>query len=92
MLKDTVEICRYKKHILGYGIMGNTPSENSEDVLDKLIEWSRKNNFKVYKHKLRYVEENIDFNGPKYHYSNPNCKPAEIPYCDLVYYLDIYYQ
>ncbi len=52
----------------------------------------------VYKHILRREQENISkdrfydfkgFNDANYWY---NVSPQKIPFCDLVYYLDIYWQ
>lgn len=98
MKKDTIEIERTENHISGYGRFFYL-NESSEEILNKLIEWSQDNNGeKIYKHKVRYVEENIGkgghyfFDGGLKQCGEEICPTANIPYCDLVCYLDIYYQ
>lgn len=90
MEKERIEIHRISPFPQGYGTF-NSPTE--DQVLDKIIEWSRlpKNlNKKVYKHFITQAEEN--FNG-LYDFSNwAKVDRPEIRSCDLVYYLDIYYQ
>ena len=94
--KVTIEIERMK-HICGYGKM-NYLDETSESVLDKLIEWSRGNSHKIYKHRIKYIEEKNDTYGNYFmdgglkQYGEQLGPSMEIPYCDLVCYLDIYYQ
>jgi len=90
MQKQTIEIERRDKHISGYGTY-KLPTPDSSEILDKLIEWSKENNYKIYKHKIRYEEENIGKDGV-YEFRNELCPSQNIPYCDLVSYLDIYYQ
>ncbi len=93
MNKDSIEIERDSNHISGYGRFTYL-EESSEEILDKLIEWSKDRNEKIYKHKVRYIEENKSkerfyfFDGGV----DKQCPTASIPYCDLVCYLDIYYQ
>lgn len=91
MLKDTIDLVKFEKHIHGYGHM-SIPNTDSYEVLDKLVEWSKGKNVKIYKHFVRTREENIDYDGPKYEFWSNNCPPASIPYCDLIVYLEIYYQ
>ena len=95
MNKTTVELLRNSNHIHGYGTMISPITE--QIILDKLVEWSKANPFsvatceeiKIYKHMLRVVEENIS----ETDFYNPNFDSSmKIPRCDLVYYLDIYYQ
>ena len=90
MNKETIEISR-EKHIKGYSKFSYL-NEDSNEILDKLIEWSRGNKFKIYKHKVRHEQENIGKSGEMYKFRADNCRPINIPYCDLVCYLDIYYQ
>lgn len=90
MNKDTIEISR-EEHITGYGEF-SCPREDDTEILDKLIEWSRNSKKHIYKHKIRRVEENIGKSGKIHKFRHPDCPPADIPYCELVYYLDIYYQ
>jgi hypothetical protein len=106
MNKDTIELERFKKHWKGYGLLFNkyesSNPDNLSEVLDKLVEWSKENpNKKIYKHKLLVRNEDvgdglaydsktqkwsnrINGDGPKYE--------QDIPFVDLVYYLDIYWQ
>lgn len=91
MLKEKIELDRFKNHISGYGSM-NIPHSDSPEILNKLIEWSKNKDVKIYKHFISTTEENIDYFGPKYEFRSNNCPPANIPYCDLVVYLEIYYQ
>ena len=120
MQKETIEISR-EKIPKGYGKFFCL-SENSEEILNKLVEWS--NNYMtptkdgcllairekpvIYKQQVRY--EQGDETEEIYAYfqcgakitkeefdklkSNKDCPfpPYAIPYCDLVCYLDIYYQ
>jgi hypothetical protein len=92
MNKETLEIERYPDHISGYS-RSTYLEENSQEILDKLIEWSKDKVEKIYKHKIRHVEENRS-NERFYFFDGGmgRCPKAKIPYCDLVCYLDIYYQ
>lgn len=89
MNKYTKEVSR-EENIHGYGKYSYL-DENSSEILDLLVEFTKNNNYKIYKHKVRYAEENISTE-KFYKFRNPNCPPANIPYCDLVCYLDIYCQ
>lgn len=111
MNKKTIEISREKDFPIGYGKVSYL-NENSEEILNKLMDWSQEwENLekKIYKHKIKYLEENHSDRVYKYFYcgriiekeeydellKNPeNClaKPYQVNYCDLVCYLDIYYQ
>lgn len=92
MNKDTIELSREIKQPYGYNSTRNFSNDDTE-VLDAIINWSRKNvNAKVYKHKVRFVYENdkgkdYDFSGWPYH--DPSVQTTE---CDFVNYLDIYWQ
>ena len=89
MNKETIEIERDINHIHSY-MKRSYLDENSEIILNKLIEWSKGNSYHIYRHRVKYVEENIGQNGKTY---TPDCdKSLKILYCDLVCYLDIYYQ
>lgn len=101
MNKDIIEIER-TKHIAGYGRFSYL-TDSSEEILNKIVEWSYDFSQKlrlpvIYKHKVRYVEENISkeefyfFDGGLEQMGEEICPTANIPYCDLVCYLDIYYQ
>lgn len=92
MNKDSIEIERDSNHISGYSRFTYL-EESSEEILDKLIEWSKDRTEKIYKHKVRYVQENIS--DERFYFFDGGmgrCPKAKIPYCDLVCYLDIYYQ
>ena len=96
MNKETIEIERDENFPSGYGKFAYL-REDSSEILDKLIEWSRRNNHKIYKHKIRYIEEKAGELG-KYNFDEKQWYPkiSEIGYniekCHLVCYLDIYYQ
>lgn len=74
-------------------------SEDRDEVLNRVVEWSKlMPDCKIYKHKIRYVEENIR-KDDLYHFDGgvksagwKICPPQDIPRCDYVCYLDIYYQ
>lgn len=85
MNKVTLEYCR-KKSLERYGDM-YPPKE--QDILEKLMEWSKDNqDKKIYKHFIRAIEENHTDENP---YKPEKCS-FTVRRCDLVYYLDIYYQ
>lgn len=110
MNKETIELARFEGSIFGYGWI-TQPKETSEEfALNKLVEWSKNKNVKIYSHATRRVEENLS--KIKFHYACQNggsnqednkriyesCPRMQekgnykIPYCDTVYYLDIWYQ
>jgi len=101
MYKDIIEIKRQKKHILGYACF-NELNVESKFVFDCLVEWSQQHpERKIYRHSIERKEENIGVDGkydvtksPTYSPENGGwlAKMGGIPYCDLVYYLDIYWQ
>lgn len=83
MKKETVEIYRVKC-AQGYAFVSPPISESI--ILDAIVNFSCGRNITIYKDVLRIEEENIsttDF----YEFND-----LKIPYCDKVYYLDIYYQ
>jgi hypothetical protein len=99
MEKDTITLDYETKHVRGYGCLNRWWQEES-NILDKIIEWSKEfPEKKVYKHQVRTEETNVratefyDFKGmidpvePLY-----TVPPSKIPYCDLVVYLDIWWQ
>lgn len=93
MNKETLELERDSNHISGYSRFSYL-NESSEEILDKLIERSKDKSEKIYKHKVRYVQENPSEERFYFFDGGPEkqCPTAKIPYCDLVCYLDIYYQ
>lgn len=108
MKKDTIEFQRTKDFPCNYGRM-NYPTAESTEVLDKIIEWSRQEgnlNKKIYRHKLRTEQENVDNNNVYKYFTygsaitkeDYEARKAEgrdayfVAYCELVDYLDIYYQ
>ncbi len=113
MNKETIELERDSTHISGYArgfsLNPDYREYSTEDpfVLDALLEWSQQLdnlNKKVYRHKIRRVEENISDRVYKYFrfgeevskeiYDQliPGMGIYKVHYCDLVYYLDIYWQ
>jgi hypothetical protein len=94
MNKVKIEIERDENFPSGYGRM-SLLEENSPFVLDKLIEWSKTNNrFKIYRHKVGYVEEGAGTLG-KYNFGKGwinHDKNDGADKCHFVCYLTIYYQ
>ena len=93
MKKETVEYFRQNKCRYGYSYF-ISPRELSETyVLDFLVKWSKNKNVRIYSHSLRKEEINLN-KYKKKHIIKADCYCGEIqiPYCDWVYYLDIYYQ
>jgi hypothetical protein len=105
MNKDTIELKRTKDFPYNYGRGSGQPTEG--DFLDALVEWSKKNEGKkIYKHLHRTEQENVDNNRVyKYFFYGQiiskeeyedSCKRGAdvyfVPYCELVDYLDIYFQ
>lgn len=96
MKKHTIELIRRLKHIKGYGIFptvsfDSRPADSEIEVLNRIVEWSSGKNVSIYKHVVRWENENIsttDF----YTVDLPQVPISKIPYCDYVCYLDIYYQ
>lgn len=92
MNKDTIELHRTPKHWYNYGLLGGHPyTLDSQSTLDALVEWTqgwtRPSNIHIYKHLLRVEQERIGVDG-----ETDRGSFGKIPYCDLVYYLDIYWQ
>jgi len=94
MNKTTIELGRVTNHPAGYGRF-TYPTANDDEVLARLIEWTRTNSkATVYRHKARSVEEGV---GKKGRYKGKDSdwssgKKPDTPACDLVDYLDIYWQ
>ena len=94
MNKAIIELGRVSNFPSGCGRFTYPTAEDSE-VLDRLIEWSKANPaVKIYKHKVRCVEENVGEplsykDDPKSWSSGQTPRTAT---CDKVDYLDIYYQ
>ncbi len=83
MKKETIELHR-GKCTQGYVYISSPVSDSI--ILDAIVDFSRDKNVTIYRDILRVEEENIssvDF----YEFQN-----LKIPYCEKVYYLDIYYQ
>ncbi len=95
MNKDTVELERFPNHIKGYGLMNERWDEKSQEVLDSLLDWAQleeNTSKKVYRHKIRRVEEG---EWRAKHETGPFGGPyteKEMTTCELVWYLDIYWQ
>lgn len=99
MKKETIEVYRHRKHVKGYAmflnadhidykILESNGRPNHSTIMQVLIDFCKGKNIVVYSHELQ--SESID--KPEYgFYESENFK-GKIPYCDLVYYLDIYYQ
>ena len=85
MKKETLELSR-SRSISRYGDLNPPVSES--DILDSIVDFSKDKNISIYKHLLRIEEENISTTE---FYSVPTIT-GKIPYCDKVYYLDIYFQ
>ena len=81
----TLELHRFKCP-KGYG---DSVYPNESSILNTIVDFTRNTEYKIYKHVVRRVEEEKDYED----YYVPNLMSnLEIPYCDIVYYLDIYYQ
>ena len=96
MNKETIELERDTNHIKGYGMVYDK-TWGEIDVLNKIVEWSRGKDVKVYRHYTRIVEENVRENDLYIPFQNDPegarlCGQTPIPRCDRVKYLDIYYQ
>ena len=104
MNKTTIELTRIKKHWSGYGLMNQPFTQDSAATLEAICVWSAKPENKgqtVYRHAVRDEIERVGEDGLAY---VAGCSHSEsgkpmtyslsynIPYCDLVYYLDIYHQ
>lgn len=93
MKKITLEIDRDENFPAGYGKTSYI-NENSDIVLDKLIEWSRENKHTIYRHKINYTQEKEGELG-LYEFDNHwinHDHNLKISKCHLVCYLTIYYQ
>lgn len=106
MKKETIEHWRNKGSIKGYGYLVQPKQLSQESILDALCKWSKNKKATIYSHAIRRVEENIGPKIYKYfRYGGEISKKTYeamikedkdsayfVPYCDDVYYLDIYYQ
>ena len=97
MNKTTIELER-QTHYPGWGRLNEVYNNNdASEVLDALVEWTRKpSNLtkKVYRHKVRGVEENLRSatNEEKKKAGKTSAGYVVEERCDLVHYLDIYWQ
>lgn len=91
MVKETVKYATFEKRIQGYGWLVPPKELNENSILDALCEWSKDKKAKIYSHALEKKEEGFEkYSGQVY---IPNGGPElKIPYCDWVYYLNIWYQ
>lgn len=85
MHKSTIELKRVQQFPRGWS---PTTGVTENEVLDAIVEWLRTNNYKIYKHLIRYAYEN---EGKEYAFTDNNDRPPTVE-CDYVTYLDIYYQ
>ena len=107
MKKETIELTRTKNFPQGYGRMDYYyPHKDSPEVLNKIVDWSQDKNVSVYSHRVYSVEENVGdsvyahfIDGKKvteeeYILQNrsKDRKAYFVRYCELVDYLEIYYQ
>ena len=103
MKKETIEYFRNENSLRGYSYIMNPKQLHENSILDYLCQWSKNKNVKIYSHSLRREDENDRETGKyfcygreltKQEYDKIDCKIGKyfIPYCDWVYYLDIYYQ
>jgi hypothetical protein len=91
MKKETIEYFRDNNNIFGYGYSIPPKEIQETSILDFLCKWSKNKKVKIYSHSLKRIEENIS-KTKFYEFRHNDCPPKDIPYCDWVYYLDIYYQ
>jgi len=105
MKKVTIELARTQNHIQGYGRIVQ-PYKDSPEILNKIVEWSQDKNISVYSHRVYSVEG--EASDRVYAYFADGEKVSEekynllkddkrgrayfVCYCELVDYLDIYYQ
>lgn len=94
MNKTSIELGRVDSFPSGYGRM-HYPTPDSDEVLDRLIEWTRANpEAKVYRHKVRSVEEGVGKLG-RYQGRDEDWSSRKAPdtlACSVVDYLDVYWQ
>lgn len=84
MKKETIILEKYEI-LRNYGRIGGEP--NIEDIMNKIIEFSKDKNILIYKHAIRYDwQENINYE------SKIMGDGTKIPRGDETIYLDIYYQ
>jgi hypothetical protein len=91
MKKDTVMVHLDNKQCSGYNYLIPPGSITTTGLLDALVKWSEgKPGVTIFSHSLRREEINFD------HYENEfyttQTHNIKVPYCDWVYYLDIWYQ
>ena len=105
MQKTTVEYFRAENNLRGYSFLTYPAQLREDSILNYLCEWSKGKEITIYSHALRRVDENDRETGSYFSYGKPITKeeydkidgvrPGEkyfIPYCDWVYYLDIWWQ
>jgi len=92
MKKETIKYFTAKKKASNYAWLPyHLPKQlEPNSILDFLVQWSKKKkkDVHIYSHALQRVEENFDKYKEKY---CPEDITIQIPYCDWVYYLDIWY-
>ncbi len=92
MTKTTIELDRMKRHWAGWGlVLDKWGGQDNSLVLDALIKWSGDNpGRKVYRHVYWQTEENKSIEPTLV---DTSCiKQHPVYHCDLVRYLDIYWQ
>lgn len=106
MKKETIEYFRQNGSIFGYEYVTPPKQLSESNVLNFLCKWSKNKNVEIYSHSLRREYENIGPKVYKYfRYGGEISKETYkimkkkdknsvyfVPYCDTVFYLDIYYQ
>jgi hypothetical protein len=99
MKKIKIEVERDNHHIMGYVSFPKIYEDYDQKILDFIMNWQNKKGnkkYKIYKHLIRYEEENIsntDFYTPQSVDSLLSFNSTlKIPYCDRVTYVYIYYQ
>lgn len=92
MNKTTIELNRTQGHWSGWGRMFEQyDNPDSTFILDQLMEWSKANpKCKIYRHVLRRCEEN---RSPEPSIVKTMAiDKCQVHTCDLVDYMDIYWQ
>ncbi len=85
MKKETFEIYKYTELPSGYAHLGdNSPTD--EDIMNKVIEFSKGKDIKIYKHFVRRKwVKNVN-------YTPHSVDDVKLLMGDEIWYLDIYYQ
>lgn len=102
MKKETIEYFRDKNNLRGYSYLTKPKQLQESSILDFLCQWSKGKNITIYSHSLKRIDENDRKDGCFFSYGREVTKEEYdairegykyfIPYCDWVFYLDIYYQ